>query len=423
MARQKNTTPLLKFHKPTGQYCVYLNRQRITLGANEDAAKARHRRFCRDLLEGREPINRPATAIASTGGLTVAEALLRFMRDYAVAYYRDSPKTASRCWEMVEAVRTVAGDMPADAFRGRQLKAVRDWLLSPEKRPSKHGRHRGGQLSRTYVNYLIRRAQQCWKWLLSEDEVSGDCVASLEAVQALHRGRGGRETRRVLPPPTGWDRLLPFLTPTLAAMVRTQEYGGMRPQDVCAMRRCDLSTSPDEMVELPNTGRFTSAFEVDGVSVWVYVPSTHKTAHLDKPRVVPLGPRAQALLAPIVAKLGPTDYVFDPRQSLKEARRGNRFTGNLATHHYDSGRYGQLIVRAIRIANDEMGLWGPPRPPGFIPSWTPNQLRHLQATVVGGRLDREHAQALLGQSAAGDLIDRYMEQAMPKAGRAAAECG
>jgi hypothetical protein len=42
---------------------------------------------------------------------------------------------------------------------------------------------------------------------------------------------------------------------------------------------------------------------------------------------------------------------------------------------------------------------------------------------VGDAIDREHARALLGHSGGGDMIDRYMEQQLGKASRAAAKCG
>ena len=202
-------------------------------------------------MEGREPIR---AEMKAGDVLSTSEALLRFMSEFAIGHYKNSGQMLARYWEMVEAVRHVAGEIPTDAFRGKQLKMVRAWLLSPERVCKKTGR----PLSRTYVNYLTKAAQRCWKWLLSEGDVSADCAASVAAVE--HLRRGGRETKRIMPPPAGWDRVLPTLSPTLRAMVEVQECGGMRPQDVCGMRRRDISTSPEEPVELPGTGRYVSAF-------------------------------------------------------------------------------------------------------------------------------------------------------------------
>jgi integrase len=198
-----------------------------------------------------------------------------------------------RCYPRLEASR----------FAGTQLKRVRRELLERKCRFS------GDPLSRTYINQLVQAAVQCWKWLLSEGLVAAGCVASLQAVVQLHHGQGGRDPARVLPPAPGWDRVLHFLTPTIRAMVLVQVSGGMRPQDVCRMRRSDLSTRPGERVEFPGTGRFIEATVIDGIPVWVYVPRDHKTAHLGKPRAIPLGPKAQAILAPLIAGLRPDEPV------------------------------------------------------------------------------------------------------------------
>jgi len=137
-------------------------------------------------------------------------------------------------------------------------------------------------------------------------------------VQPLHRGQGGRDPGRVLPPAPGWERVLHFLTPTIRAMVLVQVSGGMRPQDVCRMRRSELSTRPGERVEFPGTGRYGEAVAIDGIPVWLYIPKEHKTAGLGKPRAIPLGPKAQAILAPLIVGLEPDEPVFNLRQHFRE---------------------------------------------------------------------------------------------------------
>jgi integrase len=349
--------------------------------------------------------------------LTVSAALTLYFKSHVVPFYGEGSATTRRIGEMVDVVRRLFGREPADSFRGRQLKKVRDYLVN-ERRCKRTGR----QLTRIYINYLVRCAVRCWVWLLSEDEVGGDCVAALRAVESLHRGRGGRESARVLPPPPGWDRVLHHLTPTVRAMALTQVYGGMRPQDVCRMRRSDLSIKPGERVEFPgHLGRYVEAFRAadTGVMVWVYLPRLHKGSHLGRPRAVLLGPKAQTVLAPLLGRLGPDDYVFSPRRSMREARIGPRAA---VQEHFAVDVYNALIGRAIRRANRPLVAQGQPEE-YLIPHWTPHQLRHLQGTAVGDRLDREHARALLGHSGSGDTIDRYMEQQMGKAAVAAALCG
>ena len=410
----KKSVPALQFHAPSGRYYVWLGR-RIYCGRDKAEADRRYRRLVQQLLAGGTappPAGPPAGA-----ALTVAEALLRYMKAHALAYYADQPKTLARLWEMAAAVgRDHAAD-PADQFRGRQLKAVRAYLLGDARRC----KHTGRPLSRTYVNYLVRAAQRCWTWLLSEGDASAECVASLRAVEMLHRGKGGRETRRVMPPPAGWDAALVELPPTLAAMVRVQQYGAMRPQDVCRMRRRDLSTGPGERVEFPGTGVFLTATAVGGAAVWAFVPSDHKTAHLGKPRAVALGLEAQRLLRPLLAGLAPDDYVFSPAKALAECGRGNRFKREGYARCYATGQYAQAVARATARVNARLVEAGVD-PALHVPAWSPNQLRHLQATAIEDAFDREHARAALGHSSP-DMTARYAEQSFAKAAAAAARCG
>jgi integrase len=407
--------PQLRFHKPTNQFYVYHLKKRVYMGAEPTVAAARYEKWKGEFLAALKaaPVPPPLTAPAPPER-TVAEVLAAYYA-FALAEYADAPKTLARIWEAVEAVRGAHADAPVSQFRGPQLKAVREGLAA------RLNKHADRPLSRTYINYLVAVVQRMWRWALSEDLVPADCAATIAAVKALRKGKGGTEPRRVLPPLPGWDEALVELAPHLRAMLRVQAYCGMRPQDVCRLRRKELSTSPAEKVEVPDTGRSVSAFKVGEVMVWLYAPAAHKTSWKGKTRLVAIGPRAQALLAPLLADLKPDDYVFSPAKTLAQIGRGNQFKKHGYSRHYETQQYAQLVDRAIGRANAprvEAG-WHASE---LVPRWSPNQLRHLAATVVGDELDREHARALLGQSSA-DVIDVYLEQQMGKAGRAAAQCG
>ncbi len=173
------------------------------------------------------------------------------------------------------------------------------------------------------------------------------------------------------------------------------------------MSRERVSADPSEKVELPGTGRYVVALVCGPTTVWLYVPADHKTAHLEKPRVIPLGPKAQAILRPRLARGGP---LFRPADALSDVGRGCRWK---VKGYYTPDVYAQAVRRAIRRAQ-RAGL--------SCPHWHPNQLRHLAATEIGERFDRHHAAAVLGHSGAG-AIDYYLEQSVGKAARVAAEMG
>lgn len=407
----KPLIPQLRYHRPTKQHYVWWNKRRVHLGTDQREAEARYKKFVAELAADRDPSaghkTRSGAPAAPPAVLAVSEVLLSYYR-HLQAEGRDR-SGLHRVKQAIRAVLDRHQGLPAAQFRGPQLKQVRaDLLARPE-------------LSRTYINYLTRCVQRSWTWAASEDLVPPEAAEALRAVEMLRRGRGGREPARVVPPPEGWDGVLSELTRVTSAMVQVQALGGMRPQDVCRMRRGDISTGPHEPVLFPGTARPVTAFPVGGVLVWLYVPSEHKTAHLEKPRAVALGPRTQQLLRPLLAGLGPDDYVFSPARSLAERRRGNRFKRQGYSTCYATRQYAQLVGRAIDRVNAARVTAGVPVE-DHVPWWSPLQLRHLAATIVGDEIDREHARALLGHSSQ-DVIDRYMEQQLGKAGRAAAACG
>ena len=58
-------------------------------------------------------------------------------------------------------------------------------------------------------------------------------------------------------------------------LVRIHRLTGMRPAEVCQLRPCDIDRTDE---------------------VWTYRPESHKNQHRGRDRVVPLGPKAQAVL-------------------------------------------------------------------------------------------------------------------------------
>jgi integrase len=181
------------------------------------------------------------------------------------------------------------------------------------------------------------------------------------------------------------ERTFEHLSPAVAAMVRIQALAGMRPDEVVTMRGCDLVT----------TG-----------SVWEYRPGFWKTEHHEgrAPRVVMLGPRAQA----IVKEWLKTDleaFLFSPRESLaghQAERRKARQTPLWASHkaaqqrkrkaepkrqprdRYDVTSY----RRAIHRACDKAG----------VPQFSPNRLRHSAATRLRREIGIDAARTVLGHS-------------------------
>lgn len=206
------------------------------------------------------------------------------------------------------------------------------------------------------------------------------------------------------------EAVLPFLSPTVAAMVQLQLLTGMRSGELCIMRTADIDT----------TG-----------SVWLYRPTTHKTAHHGHSRVVQIGPKAQDVLRPYL-KLDLLAHIFSPiqaraeRDAIKRARRKTkvqpsqrnrkkRRPGIALGQRYDTKGYHRAVCYGIRQA------WKA----GVLPRevhWHPHQLRHSFATKVRKERGLDAARALLGQRSLA-IADTYAEIDGALAKAVAAEMG
>lgn len=401
----KKLVPDLRYHSPSAQWYAWADGKRHHFGGDKQAATEAYARWASARLAGvhaGEPADPPIWPRLATASYPRSLAgVFDLYRIEAEKIYADQKQTLARIGEAVAATLTVFPGLPADQFRGPQLKAVREWLVH-----ARRSKRDGGPLSRRYVNHLVGSIQQAWTWAVSEELVPGDSLAGIQAVGKLRRGRGGRETGHVPPPPDNWRETLAVLPARVAAMCDVQFLAAMRPQDVCRMRRKDISTTPAEKVGIPGTVRQASAVAVGDVLVWLYCPGDHKTAWRDKPRVIAIGPRAQKLLVPLVAECSPDDPVFSPRKTIASLGR-TPWPG--VGEAYSPRGYAQAVEQGNARAKG-------------VPHWAPNQLRHLAATLIRERYDRDTAAAVLGHSS-GATIDCYLERCVSKAARVAAEMG
>lgn len=280
--------------------------------------------------------------------ITVAELIVRFL-DHAESYYVERPRGSCEYMNFKDATAplyTLYARLPIDAFGPKKLRAVRELMI--ERR-----------LARTTINSRTRRLRQVFKWAVGEELVAPSVLEALRAVEPLRAGR----TRATEPTPVTpvseahIRKALRYLTPPVAAMVRVQKFTGMRPGEVVIMRGTDLEMRRD---------------------AWLYRPTQHKTAHFGRKRVVPIGPKAQAVIR--------TRLTTDLSGFLFASRRGTPY----AVCDY---------ARAVRRGCERAGV---------EPHWTPNQLRHTAATNYRRKFGLEPTQALLGHADA-RTTERYAD--------------
>jgi integrase len=180
----------------------------------------------------------------------------------------------------------------------------------------------------------------------------------------------------------------------------------MRPGEVCRLRPCDVDRSGP---------------------VWLYRPGRHKTAYRGRERVVPIGPKAQAVLTCWLEQpgLSDTDPVFSPRRAMEALRarmraarktkvqpsqrdRRRKTPKKLPGEWYTPLAYAHAIARACERAG--------------VPRWSPHRLRHTAATEIRSRFGLEAAQVVLGHAQA-NVTEVYAERDLALAAKVAGEIG
>jgi integrase len=265
------------------------------------------------VANGRRPID-PAG-----DGPTVAEVVVAFL-EWAATHYHDldgNPTGAEQAlrFALRPLVRLFPNE-PAAAFGPLKLKAVRRAMVEAGH-------------ARSHVNAQVGKVKRVFKWAVAEELVPPAVYQALSAVAGLQQGRGGaRERGPVLPvPPEHVDKTLPFLTPAVAGLVQFQRLTGCRPGEACRLR--------GEFIERPRVVGLRRVTAPDGAAqngevidrpgpLWHYRPARHKTAHKGKGRVIPIGPKAQQLLAPFLLAAGPDGYLFGPRRAVRDLRARQR---------------------------------------------------------------------------------------------------
>ena len=385
MPRPKNPVPTYRQHRPSGRAVVTLTdangrRRDVYLGAyGSPESKAAYARLVAQIRAT------PAPVAADPGERLVSDLVMAFWSHAEQHYRRADGTPTSEIEEYRGAVRILAtlyASTPAAEFGPLALQSVRQAMID-----------RGW--CRKRVNQQIGRLKRLFKWAASQELIPGAVYQSLTTLGGLQRGRTeARETEPVKPvAPEHVEAILPFLTPTVRAMVELQRLTGMRPGEVRAIRAGDIDRSGP---------------------LWLYRPPEHKMSYRGRSKSLPLGPRAVAVLSPLLFGRKPDDYLFSAvraKQERAEARRQarkspvppsqvcrakpTRLLKRRPRPWFSAEGYSSAISRACKKAG--------------VPHWHPNQLRHTFATDIRKRFGLEAAQVLLGHARA-DVTQVYAER-------------
>jgi integrase len=401
--------PTYRLHRQSGQAIVTIpdpwgNRSDHLLGPHGSAES--HAEYSRLISEWQARGGR--RLLAGRTDLTVAELMVAFW-EHAEEHYRLPDGTpTSELGNFKLAFRPLkalyAHTLVAD-FGPVALRAVREEMI------------RGGA-SRKVINKWVNRVRHVFKWGTSLELVPVSVYGALKTVPPLAAGRTcARETEPVKPvPEVHVSAILPHLRPQTRAIVELLKVTGMRPGEAVRMRPMDLDRS---------------------APVWHYKPEQHKTRWKGFARVVPIGPKGQAVLTPFLDR-APSAFLFSPREALRSlfveqrSRRRSKvypsqrrdWEKRLKTvgEVYSVNQLDKAIERAVVKENARrLKLAGEGR---FdeVHHWSANQLRHLHATLVRKRYGLEAAQVVLGHAKA-DVTQVYAERDGQLAAKVAAEIG
>lgn len=240
--------------------------------------------------------------------------------------------------------------------------------------------------SRQHCNAQADRLKRFLRWLVSMELYD---VRKLDAIREVPRLKPGEaiDSPEVVPVP--WPTVkatLKALPVPVRGIVLAMWWTGARPGEACRIAANEI----DRSGKLTIPGGDVLAIP----SVWSYRPTRHKGSSAGRPRIVLLGPKAQAVIGE-----WPAGFRFNPRTVATNPR---------AAEHYSP----HSLITAVKRACKKLGL----------PPWHPHQLRHAAGTRFRAFGGKEIAATLLGHAGL-TVTDRYALEDWKRAAECIRKCG
>ena len=373
MPRRECKPPTYGLHRATGQARVVINGKSHYLGRyGSPESRVNYAR----LVAEWEASSGLSSSVSPTteGDIKVVELVARYLTHVRTYYMKNGCPTDEQesIRQALRHVTRLYDHTPVARFGPLALKAVRQAMIDAD-------------WCRSHINRRIGRVKRMFRWGVEDEFAPPSLYHALQAVTGLRYGRSGvRESKPVKPVcETQVDAIRPYVSRQVWAMIELQRLTGMRPGEARMMRGCDLDMSG---------------------SLWEYRPASHKTEHQDKQRVIPIGPRAQAVIHPFL-KPDLNAFLFNPQEAeavRNNIRRQNRKSPMTPSQRRRTPKGGTLhelyskdaFVRAIRRACEK----------AVVPPWHPNQLRHTSGTQI-----RKECGLELGEDDTPDKVDGCAE--------------
>ncbi len=260
----KNGLPSYRHHKPSGQAVVTLHGTDVYLGpyGTRISRDAYDRVVGEYLAQGRRW---PPTG-DDDSDCTINELLVHALERAERRYRKGDAATSelAAIKNVMSRLRRRYGRTPARAFRPLCLRAMQQAMADDG-------------LCFNTINQHTHRIRRIFRWGVEAEMVPPHVLEALKAVSGIRATElGARTMPPIQPVPEAYiEAIQPFVSEQVWAMVQLQLLTGMRPGEVVLMRGVDLDMSEE---------------------VWTYQPARHKTEHHGRPRLIPLGSRAQTII-------------------------------------------------------------------------------------------------------------------------------
>lgn len=307
--------PVMRLHKASGQWVLSTGGRLNYLGKDQAEAAERGTRILADWIGQGRPSRR-------CRGATVAE-LGQAFKEHEYSRFGASER---RYFDLVlDRLKVFCGRQPAAAFGPATMRGMQTAMAD-------------AGLARGYIGGTTRRIRSLFRWAVATDQVEPSVLTKLTAAPSFSGGGPGRS--RVTPRLEEVETVLEVLPEGWKAPVEIQWRGGMRVGELLQLR--------------------PRLIEIEG-KLWIYRPTSHKSAHRGRERNVLLGPRSQALLRPLLPK--------------DEGRLVFTFTART---------YNRALAKACAQAGVER--------------FSSHALRRSWGTLIRKRFGLDHARAALGHS-------------------------
>lgn len=448
MGRKRGTSfpPYPRKAHRSGQARIKQAGHEIYLGVHGSPESwAEYRRRLAAWEDGRRGV--PAISAGPARALTIDGLVAAFWQNASAKRYRTADGgTKSELGNFpfsLAPLLAMYGGTPANEFRGPQLLAVQEAMISgswrtEEERQAMRGHRYGQGWARSVCNRALSRIKLVFRLAEAQGLVQEGTYEHLKTVPGLELDQAGvRETDDRAPVPADVvEKTLPHCNHVVRAIVELLLLTAARPKEIRLLT--PASIAQDGRIEVAKGYWITL-----GAGCWGCRLKRHKTAHKKQRRVILFGPQAQAVLRPFLDR--PADqYLFSPAEAMTkrdENRRASRKTPVQPSqvcrkkpnakrrpgNHYD--RRG--LLSAVRYAADaadragrrKLEQAGLPLPEGrIVPAWTPYQLRHLAAVRLIEQFGWDVARVVLGHSQE-EMTRRYGLEDMRAAAKAMGEAG